>query len=337
MAEMKNSEGYHQHIESTVTSEQKVKLQTLKSFFHHDNQIKEEIKAAAPPTDKDELSSGSSEHYRHRLTTTIDNLGELFTNLSSDMDNLEILGSPIINKSQEIIHHLDEIIFNPNSDYPSLVRTYQRRISSMRPEFIHNVSNSMVGYITHKPTEYKDLIKQASSYNELLHLAHSYVLSEETLFKKLPQWNKFSTPLLSQLEYGAYGQPTKIAQEIFSSLTQNAQNFLQNTSRSGIQEIPELLHLFSFDQTIHLMVRDFGHALTIEIDTSQPDKAEIHYQVPKIFDGSQVNKLPGVNKVTVSSEWSPDESTSGFFTCEYPNIGQTITDFIQKVPTDIHH
>jgi len=80
------------------------------------------------------------------------------------------------------------------------------------------------------------------------------------------------------------------------------------------------------------MIRDFGHATTIEIDTSNPDSFFIRYQIPKIYDGIKVNQLPGINKVKPES--ISDTGASGRFICSPQELGQTIVNFIQKIPTD---
>ena len=48
------------------------------------------------------------------------------------------------------------------------------------------------------------------------------------------------------------------------------------------------------------MIRDRGHALTIEI-TINNDKARIDYFIPKIININMINALSGANKVRENS------------------------------------
>ena len=78
-----------------------------------------------------------------------------------------------------------------------------------------------------------------------------------------------------------------------------------------------------------MMVRDVGHALILDIDTSKP-RTFVSYFIPKITNVKLVNQLLGVKKVDEKSE-----CTTGMFELEEgENIGKGIVDFIEKVPTD---
>ena len=80
-----------------------------------------------------------------------------------------------------------------------------------------------------------------------------------------------------------------------------------------------------------MMIRDLGHALTIEI-TINSDIARVEYFIPKICNANKVNKLPGVEKVSEDS--SAPDSTTGITEFPISDLPQQLFDFLVKVPTD---
>ena len=74
------------------------------------------------------------------------------------------------------------------------------------------------------------------------------------------------------------------------------------------------------------MIRDRGHALTLDIDTTN-EKSFIKYFIPKICNLEMVEKLPGINKITKAG-------ATGMFEISEEILPQNLFDFISKVPTD---
>lgn len=79
-----------------------------------------------------------------------------------------------------------------------------------------------------------------------------------------------------------------------------------------------------------MMVRDRGHALSIEIE-KENDKYYVKYFIPKICNIDMVNSLKGVNKVTRDSKY-----TVGVFETDLERLPFEIINFISKVPMDNH-
>ena len=77
------------------------------------------------------------------------------------------------------------------------------------------------------------------------------------------------------------------------------------------------------------MIRDLGHALTIEIDI-EDNKCMIRYFIPKICNIDMINSLKGVKKVKKG-----DNYTVGMFECTLEKLPFELVDFISKVPTDM--
>lgn len=77
------------------------------------------------------------------------------------------------------------------------------------------------------------------------------------------------------------------------------------------------------------MVRDRGHALSIEVDIEN-DKCMVRYHIPKICNTKMVNELKGVKEVDNQSSY-----TIGMFETKKELIGLEIYDLISNVPMDI--
>ncbi len=323
------------HSEFQITPEQQDSLRHLKSFFQTDSQIKEEFRAITPLSSKDQrdINITNPQDYSNRLVSSTETIAKLFGTLSSDMNYLGLNGNSVLEKSELIAQNLEDSAVRNSDDLGSLAKWHEFYISNIRPDFKKQISKNIIGYNFRKDAYFLSLAQEATSFNELLHLAHASLTSDENLFEKLPKWESFTEPLgETKVEYNAYGEPNETAKEVFDKLKQNAESFISHqVNHPDQQEIPTILHLFSLDQTIQLMIRDFGHATTIEIDISDPNSILVRYQIPKVFDGVKVNRLPGINKI--NSE-SPNTGASGRFTCPPQELGQTIVNFIQKIPTD---
>lgn len=322
--------------ENTIQTGQET-INTLFRFFDHNQRIKELIRKTAYPM-AEEVGVGQSDIYRETLLSGSKQITELFDLLANDMEQLEMPSSELREKNKFIHESIEDIIYDPAKSIDDYESAYQKLLSGMSPKFIKEVSTSMAGYYLFKNSEYSNLIEQAHSFNELLHLAHSYLLSEESLFSKLPQWDQFSyQDNKRNINYQAVGQPNKTAHQIFSHFINNAENYLNDPNNHN-SEIPTLLHLMSVGETTLIMIRDFGHALTIQVDSSDPQQIHISYQIPKIFDGTMVNKLPGVSKVEARPNEFIDNGTTGnFYVSSKNDIGEIITEFVSHVPTDWHH
>ena len=82
------------------------------------------------------------------------------------------------------------------------------------------------------------------------------------------------------------------------------------------------------ERKLIMMVRDRGHALTIEI-TLQMNTARMEYFIPKICNIDMVNDLPGINKINQDSI-----AATGIIEIPINELSNTIFNFISKVPTD---
>ena len=79
---------------------------------------------------------------------------------------------------------------------------------------------------------------------------------------------------------------------------------------------------------ILMMVRDRGHALTIDIDIAKESDVLVRYFVPKLCNRSMIESLPGVNAIS-------ENGANGLFQTSKSDMSERLIDFIGKVPTDL--
>lgn len=318
------------HTTNEINPEQHQKMASLKSLFKFDDQIKEALQKSSPPY-YSEIDYGDGFSYEKKLNNNLKQISNSFESLAKNMTDLGLPGDNLLEKSKIISKKAEKDIQEQSLfDFDKLSKIYEKHFSHMKPELIKETSQEMVGYYLFK--NFTKISEKAESFNELLHLAHASILSDENLFAKLPQWDTTEKEDGSaKVEYNAYGEENEPAKKIFNYLKE------QSNKEQNLNKIPNLLQLLSVDNTIQLMVRDFGHALTIEIDISEPNLALIKYNVPKIFDGVKVNQLPGINKVSIRPGEFIDEGASGKFESSYDDLAKNVFDFILQVPTDSHH
>ena len=82
------------------------------------------------------------------------------------------------------------------------------------------------------------------------------------------------------------------------------------------------------EKKLIMMVRDRGHALTIEI-TLNNDKARIEYFIPKVCNLEMVNNLPGINKIKDDTV-----GATGIIETDIKDLPNVLFSFISKVPMD---
>ena len=82
------------------------------------------------------------------------------------------------------------------------------------------------------------------------------------------------------------------------------------------------------ERKLLMMVRDRGHALTIEI-TLNLQTARIEYFISKLCNVDMINNLPGVNKVNQDSV-----GATGAIEIPIGDLQNTLFSLISKVPTD---
>ena len=149
--------------------------------------------------------------------------------------------------------------------------------------------------------------------NEILHFLHSFILNNENILQSIvlinQKQNEFNYPI--QLR----GNKVEIFDQLFEKFPTNID--VGWTDMVAINE-----------KKLIMMVRDRGHALSIEISLNG-NIARIEYFIPKLCNIGMINALPGINKVNNDSV-----GATGIIEIKKDELPQVLFDFISKVPMD---
>ena len=191
---------------------------------------------------------------------------------------------------------------------------YMKQISGMDEKLVEEVKEKFVGYTMESSEDLVELINKSKSINELLHIMHSYIINNDEILQAMPSIDEKENQVTGD-SITLYGEQTELSQKIFNDFPTNID--------CGYTDI------ISMENRIIMMVRDRGHALTIDIDNTDKEKdILVKYFVPKLCNIEMIKKLPGIGKI------SPNGAT-GMFESKKEEISKKLFDFIEKVPTDL--
>ena len=264
-------------------------LKSLIQLFKSDNKIKEILLRVAPP---DLNSQDDIIEYSDKLIDAIDDITFEMEQIFSQ--RIFVIPSSMKETMKQNLGYIKTKLqntFNPNE----LRKIYKDFFSNMSPDFVKDVGNVCVGYTmnTHwykdgHIIDLSDVTANAKSINEMLHLLHSYVCNNEDILR--------SMPIMDQKHIGYYGNctlfglPNDIARDIFDNMPTNSKD----------SELGET-YIIGLDDRVLMMVRDMGHALTIDIEEDKEKRtAFVKYFIPKICNPEKLNKLKGIHKVPIT-------------------------------------
>ena len=286
-----------------MTNSNLIKLQ---HFFEIDSRIKKDMYYSVPPENGSYLDNDSICKYTDQLE---ESLIYIFSELKCV--SLDIFGedSIILNRIEELESVIKNSFYHCGLDIIKLRNFYKKYISNMDSSFINDVKNSCIGYSIARGLP----ISKANTINEILHLIHSYLLNNENILQSIPQidqkMNQFHYPITLR------GNNVDVFQELFKNFP--------NELDVGWTDMVVLN-----ERKLLMMVRDRGHALTIEI-TINNNIARIEYFIPKLCNIEMINALPGINRVNPNSI-----GATGVFETDVNQLSQQVYNFISKVPTD---
>lgn len=277
----------------------------LQHFFQVDFEIKKGMHNLAPANLKyfDELSM-------QRYT---ENLNDLLIYIFSELKciALDIFGkdSMVISKIFAMEKNIKKQFYSCGFDINKLKKFYEIYVSNMKDDFISSVKQECVGY------KYSGIssVEIASSLNEILHFLHSYVLNNEKILQSISlineKKNKYQYPVRLR------GNSVEIFELIFEQFPID-----MDVGCTDMVVINE--------KKLIMMVRDRGHALSIEISLNG-NIARIEYFIPKLCNIDMINALPGINRVNNDSV-----GATGVIDVNKDELPQVLFDFISKVPGD---
>lgn len=279
-------------------------LQNIEKFFKYNFEVKKTLHFVVP-----------KEEYRYSKDTLIEYSDKLFQALN-DVEYymnviLEDFNFSNEDKSylKKFIKVLKDELIKCGYDYNKLKNFYNAFFANMSEQLVNEVGNKCVGYSFNTGVP----LKEAKSINELLHVIHQTIVNNANILQALPKISEKNND--ENYPITLYGREDIAARTLYESFPKELS--------CGWTDIVSLSN-----NRIIMMIRDRGHALSIEIE-KENDKYYVRYFVPKICNIDMINRLKGVNKVTQDSKY-----TVGVFETSLEKLPFEIVDFISKVPTD---
>lgn len=280
------------------------KLMKLQHFFEADLMIKKEMLNIAPPSDDQYYDVVK---YSNKVNDFLDYIFSELKCISSDIFGLESL---VMEKITTMESDIKKMFYSCGCDINKLRLFYKDYISNMELKFINNVKKQCVGYSLWRGFS---SAMGAKTINEILHFLHSYILNNEYILNSMPLINEKKKDSDSVILLR--GVKVQMFEQLFALFPKDLD--VGMTDMVAVNE-----------RKLLMMVRDRGHALTIEI-TLNLQTARIEYFIPKICNVDMVNNLPGINKVNQESV-----GATGVIEVPISDLPNTLFSFISKVPTD---
>lgn len=292
----------------------KENYEKLKKFITKDYKIKKEMIDLRPPLDTDAISHDAIVKYTDNAYDSLRFIIRELKNMSAMYDDNNQTFSKKLEELSKI--WINEFI-KCKTDINKLRAFYKAVVTDMDIEVIDDVGRNCVGYVPHFIPPYA--IKKSNTINEMLHIIHSFVMNNEKILKSL---NVVKRKVLSN-EYPVtiYGEVNDISMNLFKDFPDEL-----DVGWTDIISFGDIGKVF-------MMVRDRGHALTIEIDYNEEDVL-VNYFIPKICNAQMTNRLPGIRKVRENAD--PLDQTSGRFVTSKENLSSDIYHFIKMVPMDVN-
>lgn len=290
-------------------NDKRERLEEFERFFTLDSRIKETMLEMAPKE-----ADGYDEESRIKYAD------KLYEDMREIISDFEKMGNAVPDSYHEKLTVIMQKLVEAGFNMDKMSAFYRANISDMSPDFAKKVDTEVSGYSIERYDG-----RDAKTVNEMLHFVHTDKINNELSLQDLPVIEKTINGYDS---VNLYGYENESAKQIFDLLKkQQDLEYAQQKSGLGIT------HIVALKDKIIMMVRDSGHALTIEIEKDEnPDKFFVKYHVPKICNAEKVNQLPGINKVPADADFQT--GTSGRFLTNRATIGETIQFFINQVPTD---
>lgn len=284
-------------------------LEAMKEFFERDMKIKGTLMSLAP-TEADDYDELSRMEYVDKLEKGLDSL---------EYDTLASIkkfgfGEELNNTIREYFANKKKSMAVGKYEAGICQKIYNSEFASMSENFIEEVKEGFVGYaFFSNPSKLPGFVKKAKTVNELLHSIHSSIVNNDEILESMPQMGTKRNTIEEPITL--YGEENEVAEKIFKEFPLEMD--------CGITDI------VSLKNKVLMMIRDRGHALTIDMDTTNPKEVEVKYFVPKLCNEEMIRKLPGINESSITKS-----GASGFFVSDKDKITKDLFDFIEKVPTD---
>lgn len=281
-------------------------LKKMEKFFLSNLKIKKILNDSFPE-EKYNYDQDSKMNYGDILYKSFRNIRDEFFKMTSSFLKPEIMEA--IDKQ---FYLYEQEFLNCNYDYDKLKNLYKKYLSNMSEDLVNAVNENCKGYYLDR--NINGLINNCTSVNELLHVLHSYVVNNEEYYQSMPKIAEKSNTIDEKIVL--YGRDSELANNIFESIPIDLD--MGSTDILSLNDGKKIL----------IMIRDRGHALSIEIDDEE-DKLWVHYFIPKICDVEEAQKIKGIGKIN-----GLYGEAKGEFLSNKEEIIQEIIKLIDGVPVD---
>ncbi|MFA5406217.1 MAG: hypothetical protein WC307_02575 [Candidatus Nanoarchaeia archaeon] len=294
----------------------------LKSFIELDNKLKElfEIKRGLMSFHVDEWKF--IENKFKSIKKAFKKMTELARRLT--------LESELFNKFDEKVKIIISECFNSFNKMTKAELTnfnkskvFHDKVLAFSREFGNKVKKHIIWCYIEVKKYFYDLTGEAQSLNELLTLLHSFTLL------KLLNREEFYTS-----KYGHYsfiGKEDDLSNEIKNL-------FLSKKLDEWVAGI-DILLIISFDDIYKqkfIIVRDLGHATTVNIKCYEGGLIEFYFNIPKAFNESSVEGVKDfVKELKGQFDYNKNGIAYGLFsTRSRDKVIELLFEFFKRVPTD---
>lgn len=293
-----------------MKEDNKILFKETEMFFLNNIKIKAQLINMAPPNINDYYVLKS---YGYQLKNFIDEMETFFKKFANIFFN-ENLISKIDSLFIEINEELKEFQKFNIFDSVNINNFYFKRIATLSQNLIQELNLNCYGYTyTNNPGKF---INKCQSINDLLHLFHTCIINDENFYKRMPLVEEKNN--IFDYSIRLYGSLNDVSKSMFQEFPLD-----MDVGFTDILSLP-------LSNTIIMLIRDRGHALSIQIDISDQDNIYVDYYIPKICNIDMVNSLKGVRKVDEHSMF-----TNGCFQTNINNLNTELFKFISMVPTDL--
>lgn len=279
-------------------------LEKMQKFFKYNLKIKN-ILYNTMPNEIDKYNKESIMDYSDKLFKAINDI-EYYIDVTLNNFNFSYEDKKYLNN---FIKAIKSELIKCGYNFDELKKFYEIFFANMSEELVNEVGSNCIGYYIWSGVS----LSKAKSLNEILHVVHQSIVNNERYLQAMPKILEKENDNNDSITL--YGIQTELANMVFNSFS--------NSLDCGIADIVSLS-----DNNIIMMVRDRGHALSIEIE-KENEKYYIKYFIPKINNVDMVNELKGVRKVDDKSKF-----TTGIFETNLEDLNNNLIDFIEHVPTD---
>lgn len=311
-------------------------LSVIEQFFDTDFELKK-MMAELAPSSMDSFDEESKIKYYSRLYKILQYAKtKLSFYLQSDFfrkeefsdTQVEVLedgtfnyGKKKNNVPETFYKRINEIkshLISLESTLSSPEQAYRECFSGMSKGLVDNVRRKFFGENENEMTDLAETMEETTTINELLHVLHTHLENSNRILGSVPIIDKIeiTAPHTNQvLKSLLLGEPdNELARSIFDLLP-------VKTRYAYVVGLK--------DKTL-LMVRDVGHALTMQIIEGEDGQYNVNYFIPKVTNADDIVKLP-VEQQTLDYN---NGIAYGQFTLPKDNAAQSICSFIDMIPGD---